>query len=206
MSKYQTQRKRLLIAIVMLTAILVGLCGVAYAQYRQSITISDTGSLTISADIGSIEVWEHVAQRQLDGSYVLDINHLTQGNSYLLMPGVDIPKDPFVKVTKNSTIDAYVFIEVTSNVPNTVTYALAGCWQPVEGYSNVYVYCQDDKPVNVLESIEEIPVLQDNTIYVSQYYQGTGSCGLQVTAYLYQAAAGNGAAEVYEAYQTQNQS
>ena len=204
MSKYQTQRKRLLIAIVMLTAILVGLCGVAYAQYRQSITISDTGSLTISADIGSIEVWEHVAQRQLDGSYVLDINHLTQGNSYLLMPGVDIPKDPFVKVTKNSTIDAYVFIEVTSNLPETVTYTLGDCWERVDGYNNVYVYCQERTPVKVAGDVT-IQILEDNTLYVSQYYQGTGSCGLQVTAYLYQAAAGNDAAEVYGAYQTQNQ-
>ena len=59
MSKYQTQRKRLLIAIVMLTAILVGLCGVAYAQYRQSITISDTGSLTIGGIIAVCAIIIH---------------------------------------------------------------------------------------------------------------------------------------------------
>lgn len=203
MHKYQVQRQRLLVAIVLLSTILVGLCGVAYAQYRQTITISDSGNkLTITADIGSISVWEHKAMRQTDGTYQLGAD-VVSGNGYLLIPGVDLPKDPYVSVTKTSTIEAYVYIRVASDLPDTVTFTLADCWKPVAGYDGVYVYCQDSDPVKVTGNAE-VQILKDNTIYVSQYYNGGAACTLQFTAYLYEVAAGNSAASVYAAYQPQS--
>lgn len=50
-------------------------------------------------------------------------------NTYKMIPGVDIPKDP--KVTVKADIDCYVFVEVTetANFDNYMTYAIASGWK-----------------------------------------------------------------------------
>ena len=201
MTRYQKQRKRLLSAIVVLSMILVCLCTVAYAKYMESIAVGG-GTVTISADIGTIYLQEHEAVRNAHGAYELT-DEPGENKYYILMPGVDIPKDPYVTVKKTSTLEAYVFIKVDAELPDGVSFQLTDVWQAVKGKSGVYVYCQNGEPVKVVGDIESIPVLKDNKIFVSQKYQG-GECQFQITAYLYQVAAGQDAAEVYGEYPNSN--
>lgn len=55
---------------------------------------------------------------------------------YEIIPGTGQKKDP--KVTVNNTVDAYVFVTVTDESDDLVTYEIADGWIPLDGYDNVY--------------------------------------------------------------------
>ena len=120
---------RWMIAFAML-AVLIGLCSMAYAKYIQQDQLKDT--LMITADIGTIELLEHQAERNLDGSYSLNdvllpilddpdttgVDEAVLGNTYDILPGLDIPKDPFVKIEKTDNISVYVYVKIHDSIDN----------------------------------------------------------------------------------------
>lgn len=63
----------------------------------------------------------------------------TTGNSYKMVPGNTISKDPKVTVTANSE-DSYVFVKVekSSNFDSFMTYAIADGWKALDGIDGVY--------------------------------------------------------------------
>lgn len=110
-----------------------------------------------------------------------DIDDSTQGadkdkaNSYIMVPGVTLPKDPMVTVKAGSN-DCWVFVEVIDEVKtyngNTykasdfLTYKIAteadseGKWKKLEGTDNVYYYnatnVNNDISLQVLDGNEVI--------------------------------------------------
>ena len=60
---------------------------------------------------GDLKLFEHVANKNADGSYTLGSDTTTR-NAYTVMPGVNLPKDPTVTVEKASG-EYYLFVEVT---------------------------------------------------------------------------------------------
>lgn len=62
----------------------------------------------------------------------------TTGESYQVIPGVDITKDP--KVTIDADVEAYVFVKVekTGTWPSAVTYAIADGWTELTSGSGIY--------------------------------------------------------------------
>ncbi|MGN1413015.1 MAG: hypothetical protein ACI4WY_02095 [Anaerovoracaceae bacterium] len=96
----------------------------------------------------------------------------TTGNSYKILPGNDITKNPKVTVQANSE-DCWLFVKVEeSNWPTfketdgttlKVKYQLADGWAPLENVSGVYF-----KTVDAATSNTEFAVLADNKITVSQ--------------------------------------
>lgn len=60
------------------------------------------------------------------------------GDSYQIIPGVDITKDP--KVSASSNVDYYVFVEVTKAnwTIDGMNYTIATGWTLVPGTDNVY--------------------------------------------------------------------
>lgn len=61
----------------------------------------------------------------------------TTGDTYKMVPGTDISKDP--KVTVTADIDCYVFVKVeeSANFDTYMTYTISG-WTPVPNETNVY--------------------------------------------------------------------
>lgn len=174
---------RLLTLLVALNMV-IGVC--VYAKY-----IYNEGSqvnISINASLGTVAVLEHEARKNPDGTYTLETGKAPlgagQGNSYILIPGLDVAKDPFVKIDNNSDIPAYLFIVVDTNIPDDsgVTYSLEACWKPLEGYSNVYVYSENNEALNVAGKMTNIQILQDDLIYVSQYLKPSGSVYLNFRA------------------------
>lgn len=196
MTRFQRQRRRLIITIAALSLILTTLCGVVQAKYIANRQVE--GSVTISAQLGTIALQEHKAVRQADGSYKLTQNPVTT-NTYILMPGVDVPKDPYVVISDKTPIEAYVYIKVESTLPNTVAYSLEGHWKPVTGCTGVYVYAPGGTPKAVTEN-GTIQILTNDTLTVSQKYSGSDWVELNFTAYLYQTAAGDTPEAVYKHY------
>ena len=96
----------------------------------------------------------------------------TTGDSYKILPGNDIPKDPKVTVKANSE-DCWLFVKVdesnwptfTEGTPATrkVNYAIADGWTALENVSGVYY-----REVDAVTADTDYAVLADNEITVSQ--------------------------------------
>lgn len=192
MTKHQKQRKRLLALIVVLSVILAGLCGVAYAKYVQETTLN--GTVNITAELGIVQVLEHVANRNDDGSYSLGKDTTSEKNEYTLIPGLDIPKDPYVVVSNKSTVPAYIFLEVTDNITDDkiISYTIdPDHWKKLEGVDGqVYVYIENGSPKAVTSNIDPINILEDQTVYVSQNlkdYEGETPISINFTVSMKQA-------------------
>lgn len=104
------------IALVLVVALAVG-ATYAYLTAKTG-EVKNTfvaGSVVADSDL---ELFEHVANKKTDGSYTLDTSKKAIAdengvyNSYTVMPGVNLPKDPTVNV-KAASGAYYLFVEVT---------------------------------------------------------------------------------------------
>lgn len=176
-----------LLVVILLLALLIGMIGLASAKYTQTISIE--GKITFSARLAdSIAVQEHEAVRQTDGSYQLNnaatASHVTK-NSYVLIPGLDIPKDPHIVISGKTPIEAYLYIEIVDKL-DTVTidgksvklidYSVENCWKESAAFAakhggKVYVYTGDDDEPDKLIATPQTPIyiLAGNKVTVSQY-------------------------------------
>ena len=221
----------ILVAIVAVGAV----TGSAYAKYKKTLTYS--GTLTFNAELGSLDLAEHIATRNLDGSYTLSsekvlASSLTANakpiNTYQLIPGLDIPKDPRVIVSNKTSIEAYLFVEIVDTLAEKIgdqtyrpiTYQVSADWKELSGVTGkhegkVYVYKGTGDEAAVLDeaftkdATVEIPILaplegKTETVQVSQELNAQlvndGDDILTFYAAMGETALGNNVAEeVYKA-------
>ena len=128
-------------------AALILVIAVAVAAIASAVTAKYVGQKDVKATIGlkadlakSITVYEHVAKRQTDGSYELDSSAITEeGQTYMLMPGVDIYKDPTVRVTGYTGLPAYLFVVTEVSEYGTVLgFNMADGWTSLSGHNGVW--------------------------------------------------------------------
>lgn len=104
------------IALVLVVALAVG-ATYAYLTAKTE-AVKNTFVAGGAVKQSDLELFEHVANQKTDGSYTLNTNaKATAGengvyNSYTVMPGVNLPKDPTVDV-KEANGKYYLFVEVT---------------------------------------------------------------------------------------------
>ncbi len=172
-------------AVVMIVAALVG-TGLL-AKYVRSVIFQ--GNVSFAANLADdFKVSEHKAVKQDDGSYTLNSEE-TSSNTYKVMPGVDIPKDPFITLTNKSDVPAYLYIEIKDTSSDTVTYELTAKWQKInncKGSNGGAVYAYADV-LNKDNCNDPISVLKDNLIRVSeQYDENTDDFNITFYGYLLQ--------------------
>ncbi len=112
------KKKTLTIAIALVLVVALAV-GATYAYLTaKTAEVKNTfvaGSVVADSDL---ELFEHVANKNDDGTYTLDTNakaHAGENgvyNAYTVMPGVNLPKDPTVDVKKANGA-YYLFVEVT---------------------------------------------------------------------------------------------
>lgn len=92
-------------------------------------------------------------------------------NTYKMVPGVDIAKNP--KVTVTADIDCYVFVKVTEtdNFDTYMTYAIADGWNVLDAtnYPGIYyreVSASVDEDIDSKNDVEAFYVLADNKVTV----------------------------------------
>ena len=164
------------------------------AKYMTSVPLS--GTVRFNAElVDNVTLQEHQAVRNVDGSYSLNISaDTTNSNTYIVMPGVDIPKDPYFTITDKSSIDAYLYVEIVDNSPVTVTYNLTDDWTNlnIQG-RNVYVYN------GVFQGkTQNINILLDNKVYVSDKYNPVpGGFNLNFYGYMVQEEDGKEAKDIF---------
>lgn len=157
------KRSRLPLLILLLILLLLTLLGVAVGKYVT--TLKNPGNVTFTANLAaSVTLQEHKAVRQLDGTYTLDKTaEPVTSNTYILMPGVDIPKDPYITITGRTSIPAILFIEIESSLDEgTQLYSVDANWSylTTSGSKKVYYYNADPSGT--------ISILQGNQITISQ--------------------------------------
>ena len=164
---------------------------VAVAKYIKDVPFS--GNVTFTANLAeTFTLTESEAKRNTDGTYSLDTGTSKAENTYTLMPGVDVPKDPKITIEGKTAVPAYLYVEVCSNLPTTVAYSMAEGWKalgiigPKGGKVYVYGTVLDGTTPNLT-----IQILENDTLKVSQnLLRGTtatmtfyGYMAQQVSAY-----------------------
>lgn len=152
-----------LATLILLTA----LTGV-YAKYVMDQAL--TGQASITAKLGTITLLEHKPTKDDSGKYTLGTETVTEYTYDTVIPGLDIPKDPFVQITDKTAIPVYVYLIIDNDtLPTSMTYTLEDHWKPIsEDNSKVYVYSDSNGAIKVTADTN-ISILQNNTVYVSQH-------------------------------------
>ena len=196
--------------LAVVTAAAVITAGISSALYRQEKRVEGGPTrITVSADLAdTLDVWESKVTRSVtDGSYAFVApQELVHNNSYILMPGVDVPKDTFVRVTGKTSLDAYLYIEVVGAADPAVTFTVGSDWTPVSGVTaphsgTVYVYGNGTK-INTANfgASKDVAVLADNQIHVGMalaHGSGASASAMTVYAYMAQAVQGKTPAQVF---------
>lgn len=163
-------------------------------------------TITISSELAEdIVFYENQANLQPDGSYSLGSQKVNE-NFYTVIPGVDVPKNPTIHIANKSKVPAYLYIEVKDDIPEGITYELGGNWLSagIVGPNNgdVYVYSKTGSGAAVLDDTytdEEITVIKDNMVYVSDTAKPNADFNIAIHAYILQKYEDKGAVEIFSA-------
>ena len=133
-----------------------------------------------------------------DGVYTLDDTKEVNTNTYTVLPGVDLPKDPFVKTNETLKLDAYVFVEVVDETGTALHFTIdSDKWTELEGVTGpkggkVYVMKANNGIAEAGAFLGPITILTENKITVDnvEITDAAAQFGGTVTFYGYMIQAG----------------
>lgn len=203
--KKKNVKKYLLMVVALMLMCVVSVAGTL--AYLSATTEEVTNTFAIGdlfdKNGGKFELKEHLATYTANGGYTLknqnnDYNEEVTTNRYdKILPGVDVPKDPFVRVSK-LLVDAYLFIEVVGleSLPSGLSGAVdTSKWVKdttlaAKHNGVIYRYVGDDaaKPgvINATQ-LKELNILSGQKITVAPTYAG-GTGTVTFYGYIIQAA------------------
>lgn len=164
------------------------------AKYVKEIRIPCT--LIIRAGLADkVAVLEFEPERQKDGTYLLNDDSEVSKSEFVLMPGVDAARHPFVRIEKKSDVPSYVYVEVVSMLDKKVSFTLIGDWIKLEGVTGQNggeVYAYKDTVASEREEDIELLLLKDDAVTVSHTYIAAGEAETNLSFYPYMAKAEEG--------------
>lgn len=137
MKEVSKKRKALTTAVAVILAVVVCIGSSTFAYLQES----------------TKDVVNNFATNQVS----VELKESTDGK-YNIIPGTSAFKDP--TVTVNTTVPSYVYVEVTDNTDDLVTYSIDKGWNKLEGFENVY-YREADSSA----SEQSFTVLKNNTVF-----------------------------------------
>ena len=199
-------RRTILAALSVILVLAAVTVGAVYAKYIRTVELF--GNVTVSARLADgFALFEHTADRQTDGSYRLNTAEV-KTNTYTLLPGLDVPKDPQIRITGKTATDAYLFVEVVDGINSDqtkITYALNDSWTRLDGVTGgnggaVYVYSTVLDEAFGTNGTGTVEILKDNTVYVSQWLNRAYTDEILLTfhAYMAQTVKDKEPSEVFE--------
>ena len=171
------------VLLILLVALLIGLISFVDAKYAD--TISYRGKITFSAKLANnVELRESKIVRKNDGTYETTAETITNGTqSYTLVPGQDIPKNPHIIIEGKTKIPAYLYVEIVDTLDTVkigeeevklIDYSVTDNWERAVAQSlnkhggTVYRY-RGGILTDTNTPTAPIYILQDNQVTVSQY-------------------------------------
>lgn len=130
------------------------------------------GALALGCTIGGTVAWLTAKTTTITNTFTdSDVNvtlNETTGNSYKMIPGWTIEKNPTATVSADSE-DCFLFVQVTKeNAFDTyMTYEMDPAWTPLTGVDGVY-YIEFDSNDAVTTDVkgQAYPILKDNQVKV----------------------------------------
>ena len=149
-------------------------------------------------DDGPFVLYEHEAIDEddkgvTDGVYELGEDEVTE-NEYTVLPGVAIPKDPFVRTEDVLELDAYVFVEVVDETSDALTVAVDDAtWTQLSGVTgpnggDVYYLTANDGKIAAGSKLAATYILENNEVTVAGDETITDPGSVDFYGYLIQAA------------------
>lgn len=199
----KSMKKSLAIVLAMLLVCVISVAGtLAYLQ-ASSGPVENTfevGTLFDDTTEGAgLDLKEHQADYKNDGVYVLKDGREgrelveTQKNEYKqVLPGVDLPKDPFVRVKGLDVDSAYLFVEVVglNNLsPNFSASVDPANWTvtSLSGAHGGTVYVYNTADGRITDDIESANILLDNVVEVKENCSAGAVANLNFYGYIIQA-------------------
>lgn len=194
--------------LLVLTMLSIWMTGGLFAKYIVADDVYDSARVA-KTGIGKFELLEHEASETYEdsGVYKLESTEKKENKYDKVIPGVDIPKDPFIRLELNNLEVSYeLYLRVTESdpFPENVIYNLTGNWKQVDVDKNgakIYQYVDDTGKPIVFEAGKSysftntgendnnkvIKILKDDKLYVSEHYIGIiEEFSLKFSAYLKQ--------------------
>lgn len=209
-----SKKKTLLTILAVMLVCCIAVTGTLAYMHMESANVTNTFVAAGGGELAkAFELKEHVAEKQPDGDYVLGTtltDNTVTGTDYSVVPGVDLPKDPFVTVTGKTDAPAYLYIEVVDELDGTgLSYNLESCWVDTgltgEHDGKIYVYSDDEGAAIILNGEPKdltVNILKDKTVNVADgdnFKLTDTKVALSFYGYLGQANAGDGANAAFTA-------
>lgn len=168
-------KKKLLIALAIVLVVAMSVTGtLAYLT-------ANTGAVTNTFTVGKVfdeednethknfELLEHGITGK-PGEYTLTAEEVS-GNEYTVMPGVNIPKDPFVRVNSPVGVDVYLFVEVVDGTGEQLTVTVDSAkWTKLAGVTGTHgggVYTLASGRLAAGSTLDATYILANNEIAVA---------------------------------------
>lgn len=199
---YENRRKRSsaskALMLVAAFVLVVGISVTGTLAWLTAKTPEVKNTFTSANLVSSITLLESVATEQADGTYQLGTEKTANSQTYNVLPGVDLPKDPTITITDLEEY-AYLYINVDDQLASKLDWELDTDWTAVgDAYPGVYYYTGSSAVNGVLQGNTEKPdfsigIIKDNQVQVADDYAAEDGKAntLSFTAYLVQAT-GNG--------------
>lgn len=198
---YKGNKKRITIIVCILVVLILALAtGGAFSKYKETVNLNSVNLQVSSGKLASVfSLQEHKAVQNADGTYELGTDVVTS-NSYHVLPGVAIPKDPHFTLNKQTKIEAYLYVEIINNLGSKgLSYSLTNDWKALgfKGAKGGDVYVYSDKITKGFNN-NELYILKDNKITVTEVNKSDlGTVNVSFYGYLAQADLADTAQAVY---------
>ncbi len=189
--------KTLWITVIVLLLLTLITSGLIVGLYARQVTAQEKTDGAVVAAAGGAVVYEHKAEVIPDrsdvknGIYKLNMDVKVTSNEYpTIVPGTEIPKDPFIEFTGTNDVAYYLYLEVVDSSLRDengeltdIRYLItSGIWEETDAIEprhggTVYVFCDgvtsNPQPKAIephrTESITNI--IQDKKLYVSENFK-----------------------------------
>lgn len=194
------------IALVLVVALAVG-ATYAYLTAKTDKVQNTFAVGSILGNDGEFTLKEHELANPdaTDGAYKVktgDTGYAADGVTYsAIVPGVNVQKDPTVKVTDVKT-DAYLYVVVDNKLDSALKATIASDWKFVtnEGTKSLYVY--KNTPVAAGTASVVAPILDGNKVVVGTNFPANEPAAantIDFTAYMVQSATFDTASDAWNA-------
>lgn len=195
-----TKKKVILSICALVLVCVISISGtLAYLKVTTQAPVVNTfvaaGGGSLLEATGSFVLDESKANK-VGNVYELDTTDRVTGNSYEVLPGTTVKKDPQIRVTGKNDVAAYLYVEIVDNTGANLTWSIADGWtrlDSVTGKNGGAVYAYNTTLANP-EGTEggatyTMKVLKDDKVTIGNVEElGLGD-GKTMTFYAYLAQA-----------------
>ncbi len=193
------KKKTLLVVVALVLVCAMSIMGtVAYMQNKTGAVTNTFIAVGGGKLAEALTLNESVAVKSDNGEYTLGADKVS-ANSYDAMPGMTLPKDPTITITKKTAAPAYLYLEVVGSLPAAYQWSLNENWVKIEGLTGnnggaIYVWTvKGDSVITGTDNDQTYNVIKDNMVTIPADTEGSalgGTNKLTFYAYLAQSAVG----------------